>query len=119
MVSLGQAVAVSSRIIFGVLLPWNGSPGNAVIPLLLLFAGAMTLASILTESMSGPGVPRPTYGRMLSILILTVAVTSVGLVLFRDLYFSRRLYIYVPLFWLLFASLHRLESRRRPWREKI
>ncbi len=119
MISLGLAVAVSSLIIFGVLLPWNGSPGNAVIPLLLLFAGAMTLASILTESMSGPGVPRPTYGRMLSILILTVAVTSVGLVLFRDLYFSRRLYIYVPLFWLLFASLHRLESRRRPWQEKI
>jgi lipopolysaccharide/colanic/teichoic acid biosynthesis glycosyltransferase len=119
MVSLGLAVAVSSLVIFGVLLPWNGSPGNAVIPLLLLVAGAMTLASILTESMSGPGVPRPTYGRMLSILILTVAVTSVGLVLFRDLYFSRRLYIYVPLFWLLFASLHRLESRRRPWREKI
>ena len=119
LVALALAVMTSSLIIFGVLFPWNGSPGTHVIPLLLLFAGAMLLASVLTESMSGPGVPRPTYGRMFSIFLITVAITAVGLVLFRDLYYSRRLYIFVPILWLFFATVHRIIRRRRPWQEQL
>lgn len=119
LISLALAVMVSSLIVFDALFPWNGSPGTEVVPLLLLFAGSMIFASILTESMSGPGVPRPTYGRMLSILLLTVATTALGLVLFRDLYFSRSFFVFVPVFWLVFATAHRVIRRRRPWTEKL
>ncbi|MEX1037263.1 MAG: sugar transferase [Acidimicrobiia bacterium] len=119
LLSLAVAIALTSYYVFGVFLPWTGQPGTEVIPLLLLMAGSMVLASWLTESMSAHGVPRPTYGRMLSILLLTVATTAVGLVLIRSLYFSRRLFIGVSLLWLLFASAHRLMRRRRPWQERI
>jgi hypothetical protein len=63
--SLAVAVALTSVYVFGVFLPWTAQPGTEVIPLLLLMAGSMVVASWLTESMSAHGVPRPTYGRML------------------------------------------------------
>lgn len=119
LIALAFSIAVSSAFVFDVLLPWEGRPGNRVLPLLLLFALSMVLASFVTESMSGPGVPRPTYGRMLSILVLTVTTTALGLVIFRDLYYSRLFFTFVPLFWLVFASMHRLLRRRRPWQEQI
>ncbi|MDH3189467.1 MAG: exopolysaccharide biosynthesis polyprenyl glycosylphosphotransferase [Acidimicrobiia bacterium] len=119
LVALALAVMVGSMIVFDSLLPWNGSPGTRVVPLLLMLAGAMIFASVVTESMSGPGVPRPSYGRMLSILLLTMATSAIGLVLFRDLYFSRRLFIVAPLAWLVFATAHRILRRRRPWQERL
>ena len=117
--ALALSIVVSSAYVFGAFLPWNGQPGERVYPLLLLLAGSMALASWLTESMSPHGVPRPTYGRMLSIWLITIATTAVGLVLFREIYFSRRLIIGVTLLWLLFASLHRLLRRRKPWQERL
>jgi len=119
LISLAVAIALTSVYVFGVILPWEGQPGTEVIPLILLMAGSMILASWLTESMSAHGVPRPTYGRMLSILLLTVATTAVGLVLVRSLYFSRRFFIGVSLLWLLFAAIHRMARRGRPWQERM
>ena len=117
--ALAMAVAVTSWYVFGAFFPWNGQPGTRVFPLLALLAGSILWASWLTESMSPHGVPRPTYGRMLSIGMVTIATTAVGLVLFRDIYFSRRLLIGAGLTWVLFASLHRMARRRRPWQEKL
>jgi lipopolysaccharide/colanic/teichoic acid biosynthesis glycosyltransferase len=119
LLALAVAIVLTSVYVFGVFLPWNGQPGDDVIPLLLLLSGSMIVASWLTESMSAHGVPRPTYGRMLSISLLTFGMTAVGIVLFRLDYFSRRLIVGVSLLWLLFASTHRLIRRRRPWQERI
>lgn len=117
--ALAAAIALSSLFIFGELLPWQGQPGTEVLPLLAVLASSMVLSSWLTESMSPHGVPRPTYGRMLSIGLLSIATTAVVLVLFRDIYFSRRLLIGVGLLWLLFASIHRMLRRRKPWQERL
>ena len=119
LVAFALSVMVTSLLVFDVLFPWEGQPGNAVFPLLAVMAGAMILASLATESMSGHGVPRPTYGRMISILLLTVAITALVLVLFRDLYFSRRFFLGTSLFWLLFATTHRFARRQRPWTERL
>lgn len=119
LVALALALMGASLIVFDALLPWNGQPGTRVVPLLVLLGVSMILASALTESMSGPGIPRPSYGRMASILVLTMTTTATGLVLFRDIYFSRLLLIIAPLVWLVFASAHRIIRRRRPWQERL
>ncbi len=119
LLALAFAVMAGSLIVFDALLPWNGRPGNAVGPLLLLMAAAMIFASVVTESMSGPGIPRPSYGRMVSILVLTIFTTATGLVLLRNIYFSRRLFIVTPMVWLVFATAHRIIRRRRPWQERL
>ena len=69
--------------------------------------------------MSGSGVPRPTYGRMLAILFGTVFLTAGLLVLFRAAYFSRAFIAYSAVSWLVLATIHRVVLRRRPWTERI
>jgi lipopolysaccharide/colanic/teichoic acid biosynthesis glycosyltransferase len=79
----------------------------------------MVAMSFITEQMSGPGVPRPTYGRMAAILVGTLFLTAGLLVLFRDAYFSRSFIPVTSAIWLVPATLHRVVRRRRPWTEKI
>jgi len=75
--------------------------------------------SVLTGWMSGPGVPRPTYGRMAVIAVGTWLMTSALIVALRVEYFSRPLIGLSLLFWLVPATLHRIVRRRRPWTERI
>ena len=93
----------------------SGSP----IPMVIFLGVSMVISSLLTEQMSGPGVPRPTYGRMLAILFGTVFLTAGLLVLFRDVYFSRTFIALSAVSWLIPASAHRFMRRRRPWTERV
>jgi lipopolysaccharide/colanic/teichoic acid biosynthesis glycosyltransferase len=87
--------------------------------MLAFIAIGMVAMSFITEQMSGPGVPRPTYGRMAAILVGTLFLTAGLLVLFRDAYFSRSFIPVTSAIWLVPATLHRVVRRRRPWTEKI
>jgi lipopolysaccharide/colanic/teichoic acid biosynthesis glycosyltransferase len=80
---------------------------------------ALIAASALTEQMSGPGVPRPTYGRMAVIWLGTGFLTAGLLVLFREVYFSRSFILLTTAFWLVPATVHRFIRRRRPWTERF
>ena len=82
-------------------------------------AASLVIVSLVTEQMSGPGVPRPSYGRMVAIGAGMVLLTAVLLVLFRDAYFSRSFVIISSAAWLVPATVHRLVRRHRPWTEKI
>jgi lipopolysaccharide/colanic/teichoic acid biosynthesis glycosyltransferase len=118
--ALAGAMAFASLIVFGVLFPWNAPlVGSLVWPMLGALALSMIAASLLTAQMSGPGVPRPVYGRMLGIFSLSAAFSAVFLVLFRDVYFSRAFLLLTAGSWLVLATTHRAIRRKRPWTERI
>jgi exopolysaccharide biosynthesis polyprenyl glycosylphosphotransferase len=117
--ALALAMVATSTLVFETPLPWRAVTPGSVWPMLAFMAIGMVAMSFITEQMSGPGVPRPTYGRMAAILVGTLFLTAGLLVLFRDAYFSRSFIPVTSAIWLVPATLHRVVRRRRPWTEKI
>src|SRR5690606_24857746 len=107
------------QVVYGTPFPWQAQTPGSVWPLIGFMVGSMIAMSFLTDQMSGPGVPRPTYGRMAVIGLGTWLTTSALLVAFRDVYFSRPFLALTVAFWVVPATIHRLERRRRPWTEKM
>lgn len=123
LLSLAVAMVVTSKVVYDVFLPWNApitfTGAKSVLPMLGFMGLSMIGASALTERMSGPGVPRPSYGRMIAIWVGTLLFTAGFIFVFRDVYFSR---VFVPLaatVWLVPATAHRFIRRQRPWRERF
>ena len=117
--SLGLAMVAASLVVYERALPWNAFTPGSVFPMLGFLAASMAAISLATDQMSGPGVPRPTYGRMVTIGVGTFFLTSVLIVLFRDVYFSRAFIALSSMFWLVPATAHRMVRRQRPWTEKF
>jgi len=113
------AAALASQLVYGTWLPWNSLLGRQVFPMLAIQVATMTMMSIATARMSGHGVPRPTYGRMVAIFVGTSAITALFLVLFREVYYSRRFLILTAVGWVVLATGHRILRRHRPWTERI
>ena len=116
---LAGSVALSSWVLYGALLPWNAEQvGTQALPLLgfLMLAGLGSSATIL--SMSGPGVPRPSYGRGTAMVMVTLSATAL-MVLATRVYFSRSLLLVTVAVWAVFVALHRAVRRRRPWIEPM
>ncbi len=119
LISLAAAMVLASLLVFGTAFPWEAPIDKSVFPMLGFMGLGMVATSILTEQMSGPGVPRPTYGRMLTIWLGTLLLTAGLLFVFRDAYFSRSFIPITMFVWLVPATAHRVVRRRRPWTEKI
>ena len=119
LIALAVAVLVASLVVFDTLLPWQASLPGSVWPMLGFLVFSMVVMSAVTWQMSGPGVPRPTYGRMSAILVGTIFLTAGFLVLFRNVYFSRAFLGYTSVGWLVLATGHRAIRRHRPWTEQI
>jgi len=117
--SLALAMVASSLIVFGTVLPWNAFTPDPVYPMLFFMGVSMVATSVLTEQMSGPGVPRPTYGRMVAIWAGTLLFTAGLFFVFRNAYFSRSFVPLAATLWILPATAHRIVRRRRPWMEKF
>jgi lipopolysaccharide/colanic/teichoic acid biosynthesis glycosyltransferase len=117
--SLALAMVAGSLIVFGTVLPWNAFTPGPVYPMLFFMGVSMVATSVLTEQMSGPGVPRPTYGRMVAIWAGTLLFTAGLFFVFRDAYFSRSFVPLAATLWILPATAHRIVRRRRPWTEKF
>ena len=116
---LAGSVALTSWVLYGALLPWNAEQvGTRALPLLgfLMLAGLGSSATIL--SMSGPGVPRPSYGRGTAMVMVTLSATAL-MVLATRVYFSRSLLLVTVVVWAVFVALHRAVRRRRPWIEPM
>ena len=119
LMALALSFAVASVFVFGTFLPWDSVEGNDVLPMLGFLVVSMLAMSALTAQMSGPGVPRPVYGRMFLIFLGTGAFTASLLVVFRNIYFSRLFLLITAAAWLVLATAHRVIRRRRPWTERI
>lgn len=123
LISLAAAMIVASLVVFDTTFPWEApvafTGGESVFPMLSFIAVSMVAASALTEQMSGPGVPRPTYGRMVAILIGTLFATAALLTVFRESYFSQAFIFYTAVSWLVPATAHRVVRRQRPWTEEF
>lgn len=120
LVALVVAMVLGSLIIFGSWAPWNVAVNitEPLAPLLGYMAFGATISSFLTSSMSGPGVPRPSYGRLLVMVIGTFFVAATFTFLFRTGYSLS----YVPTvlgIWFVLGSAHRAMRRRRPWTERF
>jgi lipopolysaccharide/colanic/teichoic acid biosynthesis glycosyltransferase len=119
LISLAIAIMCASWLVFDTPFPWEATIPGSIWPLIGFLTGSMILMSFLTEQMGGPGVPRPTYGRMTVIMIGTAFLTAVLLVLFRDVYYSTRFFAFSLLIWLVPATSHRIIRRWSPWTERI
>jgi exopolysaccharide biosynthesis polyprenyl glycosylphosphotransferase len=116
---LGVSAVIASVYVFGTPLPWEAEIEGSIWPMLGFMAFSMLVSSLITARMSGPGVPRPTYGRMVAIGLAMVFMTAGLLVLFRNAYFSRAFLAVASASWLVLATSHRLVRRRRPWTERV
>jgi len=123
LISLFLAMVATSLYVYGTALPWNAgfvlTGGRSVFPMLTFMAFSMIAASAVTEQMSGPGVPRPSYGRMVAIWVGTLLFTAGFIFVFRNVYFSRTFVPIASTVWLIPATAHRIVRRRRPWTEKF
>jgi len=116
--SLALATIPASIFVFDRVLPWKGAP--RIWPLLSILAGGSLIGSYLTHRSTRSGVPRPSYGRAVSIAVLTLAVTAVAALAWRDqFYFSRRFIGFTMAGQLLAMLAHRVVARSRPWSEDL
>ena len=116
---LAGSVALSSGILYGTPLPWNAREvGSRVLPMLgfVMLAGLGASAAIL--SMSRAGVPRPSYGRGLATVMITLSAAAL-MILTTRIYFSRSLLLTTMVVWAATVVLHRVGRRRRPWIEPM
>ncbi len=116
LLSLAVSFGVASFLAFGTAFPWQAQP---IWPLIGFVSASMIAMSFVTDKMAGPGVPRPTYGRMSMIGLGSLLLTTGLLVIFRDAYFSRPFLFSSLLIWLVPATMHRIVRRRRPWSERM
>lgn len=119
--ALAVAMVLGSVLVFDTPAVWDARVDRtlSLLPLLGLMASGALAMSLATSSMSGHGVPRPTYGRLFSIVIGTFVLTATGSFLIRDLPYSRS---FVPLVlgvWTVLGIAHRSLRRRRPWTERF
>jgi exopolysaccharide biosynthesis polyprenyl glycosylphosphotransferase len=118
---LVAATGVASFAVFGMLFPWQATPrpGESLMPLVAVMLVGASAASLVTVGMSGPGVPRPSYGRGAAIVVTTLVTTAVTQFMFRDMYYSRAFVGDALATWMAFITVHRYLRRRKPWTERI
>jgi lipopolysaccharide/colanic/teichoic acid biosynthesis glycosyltransferase len=124
LLSLAAGMVVASLVALETPLPWLAPAGlvrGSVFPLLgSLFTG-LAIGSYISMRSFGHGVPRPSYGRAVTIATTTLSVTALAIVFLRseNFYFSR-LFIGVSIATMFLLGLsHRAYSRSRPWTEPM
>ncbi|NQV06510.1 sugar transferase [bacterium] len=116
LLSLVVAIEIASIVVFNTAIPWRFR--EDVWSLLgSLGLGALVGLYIANRS-QGAGVPRPSYGRAVSVIGIALSVTAISLV-FGRAYWSRNFLLVVTATWLVTALAHRAFRRRRPWTEPM
>jgi lipopolysaccharide/colanic/teichoic acid biosynthesis glycosyltransferase len=120
LLSLVGASVIGSWFVFGTLNPYLAGPEpGAVFPLIGLVAiGAIVGSSFLMGMWAG-SVPKPSYGRAVMVVASGLVAAALGIVLAREVYWSRAFLLALSVSWLALALTHRFVARRRPWSERI
>ncbi|GBE23659.1 UDP-N-acetylgalactosamine-undecaprenyl-phosphate N-acetylgalactosaminephosphotransferase [bacterium BMS3Bbin01] len=116
LLSLAVGVLAASMIVFDRLLPWQFRPD--VWPMLSYLLVGLLLGTVFSARTWGTSVPRPSYGRAVSIVVLSVGLTALLLIGSRS-YFSRPFIAYAAGVWLAASLVHRAIARSRPWSERM
>jgi len=117
---LGAAMLVGSIVTFSNPIPWlEPRIAGRIWPLLGLMVGGVVGASWFTARAWSDSAPRPTYARAITIALASLTTTTIGLFLFRDVYFSRPFVGWTMVTFLGGALAHRAFRRRRPWMERM
>jgi len=123
LISLAVGMAVASLAVFGTLLPWEAPAadlrGRSVFPMLSFLLAGMVLGSWVTARTIAKGVPRPSYGRAVSIALITVAFAPISIVFLRAEYFSRSYILVTGVSMLVLGLVHRAVARSRPWTDSM
>ena len=114
--ALSASVGLASAVNFGTPFPWLFEP--QVLPLLAIMFGSLALAEWTGARLSAGGAPRPSYGRAVAVVLMTLGTTSLALTASR-VYFSRSLIGWSMILFLAGALAHRAVRRRRPWVEPM
>ena len=113
-IGYGSWVAFGTPLLWSAAIPGGGSPW----PFVALMAINATVASWVSVLGWARTAPRPTYGRALAIVGLTVGLTAVALA-FTRVYWSRPMFLAASVAFLALALAHRMIRRRRPWTEPM
>jgi exopolysaccharide biosynthesis polyprenyl glycosylphosphotransferase len=114
--ALATAQVVASLATFRTPLPWLYR--GDVWPMVgALFGGALVGLYVTGRSASN-GVPRPSYGRAVTAVVLSLGLTAL-VILFGRPYWSRNYVVVTAVTWLGLALAHRWVQRRRPWAESM
>jgi exopolysaccharide biosynthesis polyprenyl glycosylphosphotransferase len=119
--ALAGGVFIASLIVFGSPLPWDlpvGSPIDASTWPLLGFLLVGLLGGSYPSVRTWTGVPRPSYGRAVTISITTIAIASTATLIARS-YYSIRFIGFTAVTMLVLSLAHRAVSRSRPWTERV
>ena len=116
LLSLAVGVVGASLIVFDKLLPWQFR--SDVWPMLSYLTIGLLLGTVVSTRTWANAVPRPSYGRAVTIVVLSVGLTALLLIGSRS-YFSRPFIAYTAVVWLGAAILHRVVARTRPWSERM
>ena len=119
--SLVGGVFTASLVVFGSPVAWEvpaGYPGEASMWPLLGFLLLGLIGGSYLSVRTWSGVPRPSYGRAVSISIITVAIASMATLVTRS-YYSVRFLGFTMVTMLGLALAHRAVSRSRPWTERV
>ena len=114
--ALAVAQVVASLATFRTPLPWLHR--GDVWPMVgALFGGAL-VGLYVTSRSAGNGVPRPSYGRALSAVALSLGITAL-VILFGRPYWSRNYVLVAAVTWLALSLAVCWGQRRRPWTENM
>lgn len=116
MVVLAAATLPASFIDFGTIFAWTVEP--RIMPLLAMLVGGLIVAEVTSARLWAGNAPRPSYGRAVTIVLITLGLTSLGLTM-TQAYFSRPIIGFTMVFFFIGAMGHRAISRRRPWLESM
>jgi lipopolysaccharide/colanic/teichoic acid biosynthesis glycosyltransferase len=114
--ALAIAQVVASLATFRTPLPWLFR-GDAWTMVGALFGGALVGLYVSLRS-AGNGVPRPSYGRAVSSVALSLSLTAL-VILFGRPYWSRNYVVVTAITWLGLSLAHRWVQRQRPWAESM
>jgi len=115
-VALMIGIVPASLIDFNTPFAWTAE--SRVLPLLGFMVAGLVIAEITSARLWAGNAPRPSYGRAVTIVLITLGVTSLGLTL-TQAYFSRPIIGFSMIFFFVGAIGHRAVSRRRPWSESM
>jgi len=110
------AQAVASMVTFGEPLPWLAH-GDVWTMVGALTGGGAVGLYVATRT-GRNGVPRPSYGRVFSMMGVALGLTSM-VILFGRPFWSRNYITVAAIAWFVLSMSHRWVRRRRPWAESM